>query len=137
MDNTNTKLIPYLYFGGNCEEALNFYASILDGKVNIVSRYDNPQMNTPLEYKNKVLHGQLHFGQIAIYGSDVFPGQQAEQSSGDVGLSLSFDSPEIGQQVFDLLAEGGKIGLPFTKQFWGGWHGNLTDKYGIRWMVNH
>ncbi|HEY4936200.1 MAG TPA: hypothetical protein VII44_06460 [Puia sp.] len=21
-------------------------------------------------------------------------------------------------------------------QFWGDWHGNFTDRFGIRWMVN-
>lgn len=136
MSNKTTTLIPYIHFGGNCEEALNFYARIFDGSVNIEQRYDDPAMNAPQEYQGKILHGRLHFGEYAIYASDVFPGQPAQGSSGDVALSLAFSDLETGKRVFSQLAEGGEVGVPFEKQFWGDWHGNLTDKYGIRWMVN-
>ena len=27
------KLIPYIHFAGNAEEALNFYAAILEGEI--------------------------------------------------------------------------------------------------------
>lgn len=40
------------------------------------------------------------------------------------------------KNIFDQLAAEGKIGVAFEKQFWGQWHGNIVDKYGIRWMVN-
>lgn len=136
MNNNATALVPYLHFGGNCEEALQFYAQVLGGTVEINQRYDNPAMNTPENYKNKVLHGRLHFGNLQVYASDVFPGQGTTGSSGDLALSLDFDDPETGKRVFAQLAEGGNVGVPFEKQFWGAWHGNLVDKYGIRWMVN-
>lgn len=133
-------MVPYLHFEGNCEEALNFYKDILNGRVEIQSRYDNPAMNAPEAYKNKVLHGRLYFSEgkagQAIYASDVFPGQSAHKSSGDAALSLDFPDPESGKEVFDRLSEGGAVGVPFEKQFWGDWHGNFTDRYGIHWMVN-
>lgn len=136
METKKFELIPYIHFEGNCEEALNFYADILNGKVEVQSRYDNPAMNAPEAYRNKVLHGRLHFSELAIYASDVFPGQKAQKSSGDVYLSLTFPDETAAQQAFDRLAEGGKVGVPFAKQFWGSWHGNLVDKYGIAWMMN-
>ncbi|GAA4313256.1 VOC family protein [Compostibacter hankyongensis] len=136
MATKDIDLIPYITFAGNCEEALTYYSGILGGTVEIQSRYDNPAMKAPKEYQDKVLHGRLHFGGVSIYASDVFPGGKASGSSGDVALSLSFSGPEEAQKIFDRLAEGGKIGVAFAKQFWGDWHGNLTDKYGIHWMVN-
>lgn len=136
METKVNRLIPYLNFEGNCEEALNFYQTILGGSVEIQSRYDNPQMKAPEEYKNKILHGRLYFGDLAIYASDVFPGKKAYGNSGDVQLSLDVPDPETGKKIFDRLVAGGKVGVAFEKQFWGDWHGNLTDKYGIRWMVN-
>lgn len=136
METKVNKLIPYLHFEGNCEEALNYYKDILGGKVDIQSRYDNPAMKAPEHYREKVLHGRLYFGDLAIYASDVFPGGQTQKSSGDVALSLDAPDAATGKKIFDRLAEGGKVGVPFEKQFWGDWHGNLTDKYGIRWMVN-
>lgn len=136
MDNKIKNILPYLNFEGNCEEALNFYKNIFGGRVEIQSRYDNPQMKAPEEYKNKVLHGRLYFDDLAIYASDIFPGKHAAKNSGDVQLSLDVDNPETGKKIFDQLAAEGKIGVAFEKQFWGQWHGNLVDKYGIRWMVN-
>lgn len=136
METKIKDLIPYLNFEGNCEEALNYYKDILGGRVEIQTRYDNPAMNAPEDYKNKVLHGRLYFGDKAIYASDIFPGKKAHKNSGDVQLSLDVSDPETGKKIFDQLAEGGKTGLAFEKQFWGDWHGNLTDKFGIRWMVN-
>jgi PhnB protein len=130
------QLIPYLNFEGNCEEALNFYSGILGGRVEVRTRYDNPAMKAPEEYKDKVLHARLYAGAITLYASDVFPGQGAQKNSGDVALSLDVSDPETGRDIFDRLAEGGATGVPFEKQFWGDWHGNLTDRYGIRWMVN-
>lgn len=46
MAKTTVQLIPYLMYAGNCEEALNFYKSILGGNLEIRSRYDNPNMKT-------------------------------------------------------------------------------------------
>jgi PhnB protein len=46
------------------------------------------------------------------------------------------DDREEGKRIFDALAEGGTVHHAYEKQFWGDWHGNLTDKYGFRWMVN-
>lgn len=131
------KLIPYLYFQGDCEEALNRYKKILNGKLEIVNRYDNPAMKAPEDYKNKILHARLSTEDIEIYASDVMPGKSSkDRVSSNVFLSLDVSNHDKGKELFDRLADGGKIRVPFEKQFWGAWHGNLVDKYGISWMVN-
>jgi PhnB protein len=130
-------LTPYIHFEGNCEEALNYYSGIVNGKVEIQSRYDNPAMKAPEHYKNKVLHGRLHFGDQAIFASDAFPDGRSIEKGSNVALSLAVDSIENGKIIFDKLAKGGTVNFNFEKQFWGDWHGNLVDKYGIYWMVNY
>ena len=40
------------------------------------------------------------------------------------------------RKIFDGLAKGGKVRMPLEKQFWGDIFGNLTDKYGVEWMMN-
>lgn len=37
---------------------------------------------------------------------------------------------------FESLSAGGTVDMPLAKQFWGDTYGQLTDKYGIHWMVN-
>lgn len=130
------QIIPYITYNGQCEEALEFYKSVFGGTVEIVTRYDNPAMNAPEEYRNKILHARFHNDTITIFASDIMPGKTAHGTSADVALSLSYATPEEGQRIFDALSAGGHVHIPFKKQFWGDYHGNFTDKYGIRWMLN-
>ncbi len=130
------ELIPYLSFDGNGEEALNFYKEILNGRIDVMTRYDNPAMQVPEDYKNKILHARFYFGDQTIFASDVMPGKAGNQPSGRVALSLGLQDEELAKKIFDQLAVGGTIGVPYAKQFWGDWHGNLIDRFGICWMLN-
>jgi len=136
MANTEIDLMPYLQFQGNCEEALDFYKNILEGRVEIVSRFDNPAMNAPENFKNKILHAAFFFGKFQLFASDTMPQKTAESFVPNISLSLGFTEEEKAKDIFDRLSVGGKIHVPFKKQFWGDWHGNFTDRFGIRWMVN-
>jgi PhnB protein len=132
----STTLTPYLHFNGNCEEALNAYKVILGGSLEGVQRYGMMNPNAPPEQKDKILHAEFKFDGCTILASDSFGERVGDKSSPNTALSLSYDSPEKAKQIFDKLAEGGKVGVPFEKQFWGAWHGNLVDRYGIYWMMN-
>jgi PhnB protein len=129
------ELIPYLHFGGNCEEALNSYKKILNAKIDNISRFDNPAMQVPEEYKNKILHAVFAFNGNQVYASDVFPGQSV--TGNNIALSLSVDDLEESKKIFSELSKGGKVLVNYEKQFWGDWHGNFIDRYGIYWMVNY
>ncbi|MEC5146025.1 VOC family protein [Chitinophaga sp. 212800010-3] len=139
MNNETVNVTPYLMYEGDCEDALNFYTKILGVELVIVSRYDQPEMNAPASYQHKILHARLESGgQIILYASDTFPGKTTHKTGGDVSLSLMFhDSLDRAKKVFNDLAAGGKVGFPFEKQFWGAWHGSLTDQYGFNWNVNY
>lgn len=138
MSNKAFYIIPYLTFGGNCEEAMKFYAKIFDGESVVINRYDNPAMKAPESYKDKILHARLLIdNEVILYASDVFPGKEVSGSSGDISLSIMIgDNVDRARRVFAQLAEGGKTGVPFDKQFWGDWHGNLVDRYGMKWNIN-
>ncbi len=137
MVNTDIELMPYLQFQGDCEEALNFYKDILNGQIEIASRYDNPAMNVPEDFKNKILHARFTFGRYTIFASDVMPKKMNESILANISMSLGFHDEKAAQNVFDRLSQGGEINIPFKKQFWGDWHGNFSDRFGIRWMINY
>lgn len=128
------KLIPYLNFEGNCEEAIRLYQSIFGGSVSFENRYGNAPMDVPENYKNKILHCEFHFGDNALMACDAFPGQKIENAEGII-LSVGYTSSAEAEAAFKQLAEGGKIIMPFEKQFWGDHLGQLTDKFGKRWMI--
>ena len=132
------KVIPYFMFEGTCEEALRFYQKAMGGDVVVVNRYDNPAMKAPEAYREKILHARWVLGNdILLYASDTFPGKPVAGTSGDVSISVVLDDDlEKTKRLFQALAEGGKVGIPFEKQFWGDWHGGLTDRYGFKWNIN-
>jgi PhnB protein len=129
------KLIPYLHFAGDCEEALNLYKKVFNGKINIVTRYDNPAMNAPEDYKNKILHATFIFEDNTIMVSDTHPGYKLRFGD-NAAMSLSLKDEAETRRIYDALSEGGQILMPLEKQFWGDFYGYFVDRFGVRWMVN-
>ncbi len=112
------KLIPYLSFTGNCEEALNSYKDIFNGKIESLERYDNPAMNAPEEFKTKVLHAHFVAGEFEIYASDTMRKPEQNRIVSNVSLSLTIKDVEEAKKLFQKLSESGKVNVPFEKQFW-------------------
>lgn len=134
----------YLNFSRNTEEVFNFYKSIFGGEfTDPVHRFSEvpPQEGQPLmkeEDKNLIMHIEL-----PILGGHMLMGTDAPESMGfklvqgnNVYISLEPDVKEEAERLFKSLSEGGKIEMPFQKMFWGAYYGSLTDKYGIKWMIN-
>ena len=64
-------------------------------------------------------------------------GKLAERREGNnVTISLSGDDAESLRSRFEGLAEGGTVDMPLEKQVWGDEFGQLTDRFGIGWLVN-
>ena len=51
-------------------------------------------------------------------------------------ISVSPDSREEAERLFNGLSAGGVIEMPLEDQFWGDYFGSFKDKYGICWMIN-
>ena len=52
-------------------------------------------------------------------------------------ISISAESKEEAERVFNGLAAGGNITMPLADMFWGAYFGMLVDKFGFAWMVNY
>ena len=44
---------------------------------------------------------------------------------------------KIAANCLNTLTAGGTIDMPIADQEWGDYHGSLTDKCGVHWMVNY
>ena len=51
-------------------------------------------------------------------------------------ISISAESKEEADKLFNSLSDGGKITMPLAKTFWSEYFGIFTDKFGINWMVS-
>ncbi|MBV9963675.1 MAG: VOC family protein [Parafilimonas sp.] len=129
-------LVPYLHFNGEAEEVLNFYKDVFDGEILVISRYGDSPMQANEDWKNKIIHSRLKFGDNLIMISDSHNGQLANKE-GNIQLSVEVDDKKKIEEVFNKLAESGKVTMPLAKQFWGATFGMLQDKFGVNWMFNH
>ena len=53
-----------------------------------------------------------------------------------VSLTLNFDTVEEGEEIFNKLADGGQVFMPYAPTFWAEKFGMVTDKFGVTWVVN-
>ena len=135
MSNSNTSVQPYLFFGGRCEEALEFYRNAL-GELEMLSRFkDAPEADmTQPGMENKVMHASFRIGETLLMASD----GRCDGEPRFEGFSLSITVPdeEKADRVFNALADGGKITMPLEKTFWAPKFGMLEDRFGVGWMVS-
>ncbi len=128
-------ITPYLFFQGNCEEAINFYKTVFKGEITYLQRFGEANMPVEEEYRDKVMHSTLEFNGTRIQFSDGAPHKKITRGD-NVHLSLSFDNETKMRLAFSKLAEGGSIHMDLQDTFWGAIYGQLEDKFGIRWMFN-
>lgn len=132
---------PYLNFNGNTEEAFNFYKSVFGGEFAGLMRFkDTPEaakLSAPEQ--DKIMHIALPIG-----NGNILMATDALESMGQtltVGnnfhLTISPESEEEADRLFQALSAGGQVRMPMQKTFWGDYFGMLTDKFGIQWMVSY
>jgi len=130
------QLNPYLHFNGQCEEAFNFYAQCLGGKIEFMMPHAGTpaEKHVPAEWRNKILHARLAVGDQILLGSDG-PPETYEKPKG-FSVSLSLTDPAEAERIFQTLSEKGKVRMALEKTFWAALFGMLVDQFGIPWMIN-
>ena len=134
---SNTLIQPYLFFGGRCEEAIEFYRKAVGAEVEMMMRYkDSPEpAGMPECFQDKVMHASVRIGGTSLMASD----GRCEGPSTFEGFSLSITVPDEAEadRVFNALsADGGLVSMPLEKTFWAPKFGMLQDKFGVGWMVS-
>src|SRR5262249_15245314 len=134
---TTTLVQPYLFFGGRCEEALEFYRTALGAQVDCVLHFkDSPQPPPPgvLQpgFESKVMHASFRVGANTLLASD---GCNDKSTFSGFSLALSVPTEADADRVFAALAKGGQVQMPLAKTFWSPRFGMVSDRFGVAWMV--
>jgi PhnB protein len=129
-------LNPYLTFSGSAREAMEFYKSVFGGDLAVSTFGDYEMPGLPEDAKDQVMHSQLTTSAgFTVMGADAPPGMDLP-STGNGTISLSGDEADELRGYWDGLADGGRVDMPLEQAPWGDHFGQLTDKFGISWMVN-
>src|SRR5688572_8621698 len=132
-----TQINAYLNFNGNCHEAMTFYKECLGGELTVQTVEGSPiETQCPPAMKHQVLHASLLKDSLVLMASDM-TGPDGFIKGNTISLSLNCSSEKEIETFFTKLSSGGQITHPLEKEFWGATFGVLTDKYGIRWMLNY
>ena len=132
---------PYINFNGNAEEAFTFYKSVFGGEFAMIVRFkDMPKDEFPIPENeaNKIMHIALPIGSNVLMANDVpeMMGRVNENENRSK-ISVSTESKEEADRIFDGLSEGGTVEMPIGDSPWGSYFGMFRDKYGIEWMVDY
>ena len=131
---------PWINFNGNAEEAFTFYKSVFGGDFTKIIRFkDLSSAEFPVEEKdgNKIMTIVLPIGKHnVLIANDVpdFMGPVSENENRSK-ISISADSQEEAEKLFNGLSAGGEIEGPIGESPWGTYAGMFRDKYGIEWIV--
>lgn len=113
------KIVPFLWFNDNAEEAVNFYTSIFkNSKIVSVSRYGDagPGPKGMVMSATFILDGQEF---MALNGGPQFKFTEA------VSFFVKCTAQEEIDDLWERLSKGGEKGRC-------GW---LKDKYGVSWQI--
>jgi PhnB protein len=126
------KTTPYLFFGGACTDAVEFYRDALGADVKTLVRFrDLP--GAAADAGDRVMHAELAVGDSIIFASD---GRgQGRPQGGGYALSLTADNDEEAERLFSALADGGRIDVPLMTTPFASRLGMATDRFGTPWMV--
>jgi len=118
------KVIPFIWFQGNAEEAMNYYVSIFDNsKIVMLERYTGNQgIPGEKELAGKVLTGVFEIEGLRFMCLD---GGPQFELSGAISFMVEFDTQSRLDQVWGKLLDGGKA-------MQCGW---LVDRFGVTWQI--
>src|SRR3990167_10693502 len=110
---------PWINFNGNAEEAFNFYKSVFGGEF------------------TKVPFFALPIGKNILIANDVPESMgRVNENENRSKISVSAESKEEADKVFNGLSAGGQVEMPIADSPWGSYFGMFRDKFGIEWTVD-
>ena len=130
------QISPHLCFDGQCEKAFRYYQQILGGTLETMLTYGDSPMAAEFEsqWHDRILHATLRLDDYELLGADLRPKDYRKPQGFCVTLTID-ELPEA-ERVFQSLASGGEIHVPFRPVFWSAGFGVLVDQFEVPWEIN-
>lgn len=128
----------YLFFNGNCLEAMTHYAETLGGEVGGVFRNaDAPDAESRMPGGDDlVMNMTMKLGAATVMASDA-PGGMYSKPQG-FAVSISPRSRAEFDRIFEALAKDAEsLTMPPGETFWAERFAMFTDRFGTPWMLNY
>jgi PhnB protein len=131
---------PWINFNGNALEAFTFYKSVFGGEFTKILRFkdlSNPEFPVPDTEAEKIMLIALPIGKNNVLMANDVPAFMGtvNESENRSKISVSTESKEEAETIFNGLSAGGTVEGPMGDSPWGSYAGMFRDKYGIEWMI--
>jgi len=129
-------ITAYLFFNGNCAEALAFYEKAVGavrGETHTYGGMPGAEKHVPADKHDQIMNASFHIGDSLLMASDAIMGEPT--IPGGFSICINATSVEEAQKVFAGLSEGGTVTMALGKTFFSECYGQLVDRFGIAWMV--
>jgi PhnB protein len=134
---TMAKIYGYLFFDGDCREAMTFYKGVFGGELQFTTVGDTPIADQmPASAKDAIMHASLVCDSLTLMASDNLEEGGVTRGNGLV-LMLDCGSEEEIRALYAKLSDGATAVTPLADQFWGSIYGDLADRFGTKWMLSY
>jgi PhnB protein len=130
-----SNLNPYLSFKDNARQAMEFYQTVFGGKLEMQTFAEYHASQDPGE-DQKIMHAMLTADNGIVFMASDTPNSMEYRTGTNISMSLSGDNEAELTAYYENLSAGGTIDMPLAEAPWGDLFGMLTDKFGVRWLVN-
>lgn len=127
------KIIPRIYFNGNCNEAIERYKSALGATVDYLMTYGSAAAGAS-EDQDLIMNAQIDISGNKFHLAD--RAQMDVFSTDQISFTVFAESPQQVKIIYQALSEGGKILMEPAETFFSPCHCSLIDPFGITWQVN-
>ena len=128
----------YLFFKGNCLEAMTHYAEVLGGEIGGVFRNGDapdPESRMPGD-DDMILNMVMKLGSANVMASD----NSDDMYERPQGFRVSIDtaSPAEFDRIYAALAKDARsVEMEPGETFWADRFAMFIDRYGTPWMLGH
>lgn len=131
---STVQLVPYIFFQGNCKEAMAFYQKALGGDLRLTTYGEAGDASAP-EGAEQIAYAELVSDHMTLKGMDSKIANP-EARKVELMVSGSKDDEERLRKIFAALAVGGKVKHEMKQHPRGNVQGRLYDAYGLDWIVS-
>ena len=133
MKTTSEKITPFLWFGGNAEEAVNFYLTVFDNtKRKGETRYTKESAAASGNPEGSIMTAEFEIEGLtftALNGGAHF------KINPSVSFFVNCETEAEVDRLWHKLSEGGKALMPLDKYDYSDKYGWTEDKYGVSWQI--
>lgn len=128
--------VPYLFFNGQCKDALAFYSKALNGEIKATMTYGEANESVA-DDPNRIIHAQLEVDGNLFMLSDIPKDDDTMLQDRNVYIVLEFDSEAAVEEAYEQLKDEGNVQMELDTMFWGAKYAKLIDKYDIGWDLSY